>query len=87
MGIACVSLGDGGIGGHPFNEAWSVRPGAETAMTIPKMQEKFRRDNLDSARRIMSDPKYQEGSLLKIWARSYLAKAAAEAGKRANDRH
>jgi hypothetical protein len=56
-------------------------------MTIPKMQEKFRRDNLDSARRIMSDPKYQEGSLLKIWARSYLAKAAAEAGKRANDRH
>jgi hypothetical protein len=57
-------------------------------MTIPKMQEKFRRDNLDSARRIIADPQYHLESLMRRWAVDYLRKNAEEVGKRANhERH
>jgi hypothetical protein len=42
-------------------------------MTIQKQQAKFREQNLQAAVRIISDPTYAPGNLLKIWARNYLA--------------
>jgi hypothetical protein len=55
-------------------------------MTIPKMQEKFRQSNLDSARRILQDPKYVEGSLMKMWAVNYLNRHPAESAKREREK-
>jgi hypothetical protein len=49
--------------------------------THQKRQEHYRRDNLEAARRILEDPRYVEGSLMKMWATSYLKKHAEELSK------
>jgi hypothetical protein len=40
--------------------------------TAQKREQRFRRDNLSAAHRILSDGKYQPGSLMRIWALRYL---------------
>jgi hypothetical protein len=55
-------------------------------MNIQKQQAKFGQSNLDSARRIIQDPRYKEGSLLKLWAVNYLNRHAAESAKREREK-
>ena len=56
-------------------------------MSIQKLEKKHRESNLDSAKRILQDPAYQEGSLMKLWAVEYLRKHAAEAQRANHERH
>jgi len=56
-------------------------------MSIQKLEKKYRESNLDSAKRILQDPAYQEGSLMKLWAVEYLRKHAAEAQRANHERH
>jgi hypothetical protein len=50
-----------------------------------KKQAYYREQNLQAARRILADPRYEPGSLMRMWARTYLERHAMEVGKKTDE--